>query len=461
MGLDSASFPSSALPTGLLPSRPPPSPSSKLLVSRSCLDGALCTLRLRQQRTTLSSSGWKLPASRSRRAQTVMALISPESGHTLFCVMASCAALGQVMEAKTNWGAKLSAPLVALLIGMGLAGAGVVPSTSASYDFVSMSVMPMAVALCLLETDVQSIFIDAGSTLQAFWYGALGTIIGTLVSYKIFGLALGTDGWKIASSLCASYIGGTINYVATAQALGISSASTLAAGMAADNLAMAAYFAVIMSIPDSLDKSTSSTDEDVLPNLSTPPTVETISTSLAAAAVACTMGKAMAGLLPASFAGCTLLSGCGLAVTALITSCFSVAAAQVHKHVQTSNIQVFAGSQILGAGLMLLYFSVVGASAGFRDAFFGGWPLLGFIFILISVHFGVILFLGGWSKLPMRMVLVASNANIGGPGTAAAMASCRGWRSLVKPALLVGTLGYTIGTGVGCLVGVHLLRRLV
>ena len=45
------------------------------------------------------------------------------------------------------------------------------------------------------------------------------------------------------------------------QALGLSSTS-IAAGMAADNLAMAAYFAVIMFIPDKLEKSTSETDGD-------------------------------------------------------------------------------------------------------------------------------------------------------------------------------------------------------
>lgn len=384
-----------------------------------------------------------------------MALISPDSGNALFCLMASCAALGQVMESKTDWGAKLSAPLVALLFGMVLAGAGVVPSTSVSYDFVCSSIMPMAVALCLLETDVQAIFTDAGPTLRAFWYGAFGTMIGTVVSFKIVGAALGSDGWKIASALCASYIGGTINYVATAQALGLSSSSTLAAGMAADNLAMAAYFAVIMSVPDTSGESTLGTKDGILSDSTTLPTVETICTSLAAAAIACTLGQTVAGLLPACFAGC------GLAITALITSCLSLAAAQLERHVPNGGTHVFAGSQILGAGLMLLYFSVVGASAGPKEAFIGGWPLLGFIFMLVSIHLGVILSLGGWSKIPMRMILVASNANIGGPGTAAAMASCRGWKSLVKPALLVGTLGYTIGTGVGCFVGLHLLQHLL
>lgn len=45
------------------------------------------------------------------------------------------------------------------------------------------------------------------------------------------------------------------------QALGLSS-TNIAAGMAADNLAMAAYFAIIMSIPDKLEKESSETDGD-------------------------------------------------------------------------------------------------------------------------------------------------------------------------------------------------------
>eukprot|EP01018_Ginkgo_biloba_P005586 Gb_16650 [translate_table: standard] len=48
------------------------------------------------------------------------------------------------------------------------------------------------------------------------------------------------------------------------------------------------------------------------------------------------------------------------------------------------------------------------------------------------------------NKEKICTILVASNANVGGPATAAAMANCRGWKELVQPAVLVGTLGYTI-----------------
>lgn len=53
---------------------------------------------------------------------------------------------------------------------------------------------------------------------------------------------------------------------------------------------------------------------------------------------------------------------------------------------------------------------------------------------------------------PLQALLTASNAAIGGPATAAAMCTSRGWPKMVTPALLVGTLGYAIGTPIGMLV---------
>jgi hypothetical protein len=53
----------------------------------------------------------------------------------------------------------------------------------------------------------------------------------------------------------------------------------------------------------------------------------------------------------------------------------------------------------------------------------------------------------------MQALLTASNAAIGGPGTAAAMASSRDWPEQITPALLTGSLGYTIGTPIGLAVG--------
>ena len=52
-------------------------------------------------------------------------------------------------------------------------------------------------------------------------------------------------------------------------------------------------------------------------------------------------------------------------------------------------------------------------------------------------------------RLSTRELLVASNANVGGPATAGALAAGKNWTELVVPGMLVGNLGNALGTFVG------------
>ena len=83
-------------------------------------------------------------------------------------------------------------------------------------------------------------------------WARVGSILGTAVAYATVGRALGPDAWRVAACLCASYVGGSLNYAATAQALGLAAApggqAALAAGMAADNLAMAVFLSALMVV---------------------------------------------------------------------------------------------------------------------------------------------------------------------------------------------------------------------
>ena len=84
--------------------------------------------------------------------------------------------------------------------------------------------------------------------------------------------------------------------------------------------------------------------------------------------------------------------------------------------------------------------------------------LLGFLTILYAVHLAVVIGIGGGARRLLRdsphvqrctrlpQLLVASNANIGGPATASALATGNGWPSLVAPGLIVGNLGYAVAT---------------
>ena len=107
-----------------------------------------------------------------------------------------------------------------------------------------------------------------------------------------------------------------------------------------------------------------------------------------------------------------------------------------------------AGSSDLARFLMMLFFTSIGASSG-GGLHASSAPLATFVTLQLAVHVAVVLAGGYVLRLPMDVVIIASNANVGGPATAAAMAAARGWNHLVQPAMILGALGYCIGTGLG------------
>ncbi|MFP6896412.1 MAG: DUF819 family protein [Roseibacillus sp.] len=58
----------------------------------------------------------------------------------------------------------------------------------------------------------------------------------------------------------------------------------------------------------------------------------------------------------------------------------------------------------------------------------------------------------------LEELVIAINANLGGPPSAAAMAISAGWPRLVLPGILIGIWGYVIGTPVGILIVEWCLR---
>ena len=80
----------------------------------------------------------------------------------------------------------------------------------------------------------------------------------------------------------------------------------------------------------------------------------------------------------------------------------------------------------------------------------------------LATHLGVLLLVGERVLgLPRDELLLASNANVGGPTTAAAMAAAQRWRALVVPALLTGVLGYSIATFVALALGHGALAQIM
>ena len=388
------------------------------------------------------------------------------SPDAVLAILATCAAGAKLAEEKTKLGANISAPLLAMASAMLLATTGIIPSSSPAMDLVWRALMPLAVALSLLGVNLRDAARTSGPALAAFAVGAIGSIAGTVVAFALVGASLGPDAWRVAACLCASYVGGSLNYAATAQALGLSAApggqAALAAGMAADNLAMAVFLSALMvakAEPPETKKEKAfaswletSADGNAGGNearvTNGGPSARTVACALAAALVFLELGK----LLTRAFG---LPAGTSLGVSsALIPAVAFIARSLPGSGFKDAGSEPFAGSDAVGGALMLVFFAALGASADPAVAVRAGGPALAFIAVQLATHLAFVLVVGkGAMKLPAWAVLTASNACVGGPATAAAMASARGWAAAVQPAIVVGTVGYAVGTPIGCLMG--------
>jgi uncharacterized membrane protein len=369
-------------------------------------------------------------------------LIRPDQHWALLAVLLSAGAFGLWAE-RTRLGARLSGAVIAIGTTFVLSNLGVIPASAPVYDMVWSYLVPFAIPLLLFKADLRRILREAGPTLLAFIAGAVGTVVGTVVAFHL--LPLGEEGWKVAGIFCATYVGGSMNYVAVAAALKLHSGDLLTAGVAADNLVMTLYFLLLFALPEIpwLRRRYLNRIEvaDVDPNggywENRSISLHDLAVSVALAAVACALGFGIAAWIGWQGGGILVL-------TAAV-----VIAATLLPH----RIGRLGGAEEMGTLLMQVFFAAIGASANIGVVLRVGPILMVFAATILLVHLALILLAGKAMGLDLVEVVIASNANMGGPTTAAAMAVARRWESLVIPAILCGTLGYATATFIGVAVG--------
>ena len=111
-----------------------------------------------------------------------------------------------------------------------------------------------------------------------------------------------------------------------------------------------------------------------------------------------------------------------------------------------------AGGFELGVCLSFVFFAAIAAGADVPAMLAVAPILIALVSILLVIHVLVLLTLGRVFRLSIPELVVASNAAILGATTAPALAAARGWRDLVPPAVLVGVLGYALGTFIGTVI---------
>lgn len=368
-------------------------------------------------------------------------LLAADQTWALWAVLLCAGAFGLWAET-TRWGRRLSGAVIAIGTTFVLSNLGVIPSDAPPYDAVWSYVVPLAIPLLLLRADVRRIVREAGPTLGAYLIGAAGTVLGTILAFQV--VDLGPDGPKIAGIFCATYVGGSMNYVAAAEVLGLRSGDVLSAGIAADNLVMTLYFLVLFALPSlpglrkrfAIRHVAEEPAQSDTPDQADGVPVGHLAASLAIAATACAIGHAIETVTWPKTGVLWMTLLVVLAATAF-----------------PSRLSKVRGATRVGTVLMQIFFATIGASANIGVVLRVGPVLFLFAALILLVHLAVILLFGKLLRLDLAEIVIASNANMGGPTTSAAMAVACRWQRLVLPAVLCGTLGYAIGTFVGVAVG--------
>lgn len=371
-------------------------------------------------------------------------MIEADWTFTLWAVLAALAALGFWGD-RTRVGRNVSGLAIVLATGMALSNFGVVPRQSPVYDVVWAYLVPLAIPMLLFKADLRRVLVETRGMLLPFVLGAIGTVIGALLGWWL--LPLGEHAAKLAGVFSATYIGGSMNMAAVTQAVDLEPALTTAS-VAADNVVGVLYLAFLALAPSLIflqrwfrtsaeglqgDDSDSPADADDSQSQVTPLDPLHLGIGVALSFAICALGLALAQWF--GVAGYTIL--------------FITAITVILANMLPRQLDRLQGDYEVGLFLMYIFFAAIGISADLVTMISSAMEIAVFAAIVVICHAVMIFGLGRVFRTDLMDTVIASNACVAGPATAAALAAGKGRADLVVPAVLLGVFGYAVANFIG------------
>ena len=221
--------------------------------------------------------------------------------------------------------------------------------------------------------------------------------------------------------------------------------SQLAAAFAADNVVTNLHFLLLIMVPgfawlaryyttDHMDNATEFSVQERGPVHH----IADLSVAGLLSALALAFGIAAAGNLLAEIAGYPQFAI--LVITALALGIATL----FPRHMKR-----LSGDRQAGDVMMFIFLGSIGASADVWELIEIAPLLFVFAMIIVTIHVVVLFLIGYFLKMDLGELAMASAVCVGGPSSAAALASAKGWQDLLIPGILAGSFGYAIGSFIG------------
>ncbi len=384
-------------------------------------------------------------------------------------IIAVCASVCALVfwSASTGWGSRVYkiVPSVVLIYYLPtlLSVSGVLPSQSVAYDWMRDYLLPFSIFLLMVTIDLPAVLRIGPMALAMMTVGALGIIIGGPIAFLCFKAWLPPDSWKALAALSGSWIGGGGNFAAVKEAVAAPD-SLIGPIIVVDTAVAYSWTGILLILANyqgRFDRWTGAGVEvfrDLSRRLQETQVAE--SRPVTVLDVTGTVALGLVGAVGGHFLGRHLfetLDPVLRSVSPALASVFSeftwmvIVITTAGLLLSLTPIQRFerGGASKIGYAALYLFLTSLGAKAnpaGLLEA-----PVLLLVGVLwIMIHVGVLFAGAKLLRAPLFLVAVGSQANVGGAATAPIVAAAY-YEGLAPVGVLMGVLGYVLGTYGGLL----------
>ncbi len=327
-----------------------------------------------------------------------------------------------------------------------LSNLNVIPRSSSIYTTFRSFAVPMFIVLMLLDIDIRQAMRVAWRGAAVMVMGAFGIVIGAVIAFALFRSGVPEGTWMGFGALAGSWIGGTGNLAAVADALD-TPGEMVGMVVLVDNIVYVVYFPLIIGCKrwaKQFNRFTGVPPEAEAHFTEAAQQVEKKSHEVHFRDALTLLGFGFVAIL-----GATQLARVFPEVQPVFTerTWAILLVTTIGIAMSATKLKNVPGTEPLSMTFVYIYMTMMGAQADLRELGGAQWFIIAG-FICISIHFVFIIAGARLFRIDVSMAAVASVSSVGGAASAPVAAGFHR-EELVPVSIMLALIGYALGNYLG------------